>query len=135
METAQPITVSAMILCDGIATDAVTGKTTIVGSSSDFRVRQLPATLPPFAVFVKFSDLTRRVRLELQIRTADEEVIAELPPTFVDPVDPLTNIEFDARFANLEVDDIGHFFIRLLADSLYIMDVRFTVSFEEAENA
>jgi hypothetical protein len=128
MADAQPITVTAMILCDGVARDDLAGKTTIVGCSTGFRVEEMPTVLPPFAVYLMFSDVTRKVRLDFRIVTQSDDVIYELPPAIANTTDPLLPMESDPRFTNVKVEEVGDYFIRLLADGVFIMDLRFKVA-------
>jgi hypothetical protein len=122
-----------MILCDGVAIDQFTGKATILGVTGGFRVAQVPEVLPPFAVYIVFSDVTRKVRLDIQIVTLDEEVIHAYPPTMVEASEPLASIEFDARFTDVSIPTTDDYFVRLLADGVYMMDLRFNVALDDGE--
>jgi hypothetical protein len=133
MDKPQPISVSAMILCDGVATDSVAHKTTIVGASSGFRVLEFPTVLPPFALYVAFSEVTREVELQVQIVDPDDNVIHELPPAHIRSDRALVTFEYDARFADVEIQRSGHYFVRLLADQIYIMEKRFVILYGDEE--
>ncbi len=69
--------------------------------------------------------MTRKVRLDLRIVNTEDDVIYELPPTMVEATDPLYTLEFDSRFTDVNIEKPGDYFIRILADGVYIMDVRF----------
>src|SRR4051794_13265734 len=102
MDTPQPISVSAMVICDGVATDNVTGRATIINTTRGFSLGGDSESLN-FAVYLALSDVTRKVRLDIQLVSSDDEIIYELPPFVVEAKDPFTTVEFDARFTGVEI--------------------------------
>ncbi len=126
-----------MIICDGVAIDdavlPVKPPLLAVPVDSASRISRPYFLLLPCTSF--FSEVTRKVRLDLRIVTTDDDVIYELPPTMVDATDPLYTLEFDPRFTDVNIEKAGDYFIRLLADGVYIMDVRFTVWLNDEDDA
>lgn len=121
---AQPPFCLAMLLCDGVHVDSLTGRVAILGSSDEFSSSRYPLRLPQLLIYAELSGARGRCELSaelLQIEAAslDRRILARavIP---VEHTKPERTFRVQFRFSDLELPEPGEYAIELKADGTYV---------------
>jgi len=126
MPTEKPLC-QALIVCDQLITDAVTGKKTVVGIFNNLGAAQFPCVHPKFCVYVALTNGQGDCAVELRlVNEANQNVIvrAQGKISFKSPADML---ELNFEFVNVRFPEPGPHTLELYCDEELLTERRFTV--------
>lgn len=123
MSPEDPI-VHAMLLCDHVHYDEVSGKHTILGVCDAIGRREFPAELDGATIYLCLTNMNGRYAVELAWLRGDTE--AELarfaPPGVVTSSDPLARISIDGALSGLPLPAPGRYVLRLWVNGHHLHD-------------
>lgn len=124
-------TVLAMIICDTVIDDRISGKKSLIGLFDAIATTHLPCVVNELHVFVAVTDGYGAMPMKLRcVKTAtDEEVFRS--ETEVRFPDPLSVVELNLGFRGGEFPDAGEYRFQLLADQTILCERKFHVSLVE----
>ncbi len=70
-----PPTCKAILLCDGIIVDALTGKVTLVGIFEHFNLRSLPGKTVPAQIFLQLTNAKGKYAIKIEVHDLRDDVI------------------------------------------------------------
>ena len=117
--------VLAMVLCDQVITDRMTGKQSLIGMFSRVHARQFPAAHPQLCVFVMLTGGHGKTELQIRIVHANED----RPPIVegrggVDFKDPRAIANLALQFHGLMFPRPGEYRVQLLAHGELLREAR-----------
>lgn len=116
---------TAVILCDAVHRDPVTGKNTLLGTFSTITSRRFPATHAAMCAYVVLTDGVGRSDLALRIDAADETSPPIAEAQFdVDFDDPRQTFEIVVRFADVGVSKPGEYRVVLSCGDEVLLERR-----------
>ncbi len=126
---ASPPRVRALLFCDAVVRDPITGKSTLVGVFGQLGATEFPAVQEPFEAFVLLTGLNGRYRFHL-------EILSEDLATVIERIDLSEPIDFDtplAEFAaSVALDSVvwpspGRYTVRLVYNGRIADETALTV--------
>jgi len=125
MQTAYPL---AMVFCDMIHRDPLTGKRTLLGCFSELRATHFPYVHAMMATYVAFTDVRGQVVAKVRIVDVDEEH----GPLFeqqasVNVVDQGTVAEADALMPGVRFPTPGVYTVQFFVDARFLRERRLPV--------
>jgi hypothetical protein len=121
-----PINLTALVICDTISTDDLTGRVSALNIFHSLFAPDFPHELPPVAVYFSFSEVRRRVALLLELVDSEDNVLQSIPTEVIAP-DPVAVVHGSVRFVGVKIEGPGSYFVRLFANGVYIMEKRLFV--------
>jgi hypothetical protein len=118
----------AIIICDSVYRDGVTGKATLLGLFSRIHAKTFPVIHPQLFVFVSLTDGRGQMEAELRLveRETNEQVMSLRGPiAFPTPLD-VVEMVFDVR--NLKFDAPGNFVFEFRCGGEILGQRRFEVT-------
>lgn len=117
--------VLALLVCDQIITDRITGKVSLIGMFSKVHGRRFPAAHPTMSVFVAMTDGHGRTELTIRIVDANEA----RPPIVegrgaVDFKDPRAIAHLALQFNGLRFPEAGPYRVQLWAEQELLREAR-----------
>jgi len=130
MPSVQPH-VLAMIICDMVIDDRISGKKSLIGLFDAIATTVLPCTVNELHVFLAMTDGygTMNARLRCVKAASDEELFNTVQE--VRFPDPLTVVEINLVFCACEFPDAGEYRFQLYADETLLCERKFHVSLVE----
>jgi len=123
--------VLAMVICDMVIDDRISGKKSLVGLFDAIATTVLPCTVNELHVFLALTDGygTMKTRLRCVKAASDEELFTtEQEVSFPDP---LTVVEMNLGFCGCEFPDAGEYRFQLYAGGTLLCERKFHVSLVE----
>jgi hypothetical protein len=120
--------VLAMIICDMVIDDRISGKKSLVGLFDAIATTVLPCTVNELHVFLALTDGygSMKTRLRCVKACSDEELFTtEQEVSFPDP---LTVVEMNLGFCGCEFPDAGEYRFQLYAGQSLLCERKFHVS-------
>lgn len=129
----QPCTphVLAMVICDMVIDDRISGKKSLIGLFDAIATTDLPCTVNELHVFLALTDGygTIKARLRCTKASTDEELFNTVQE--VRFPDPLTVVEINLGFCGCEFPEAGEYRFQLYADQTLLCERKFHVSLVE----
>jgi hypothetical protein len=111
----------AILLCDQVIIDAMTGKASLVGLFDRFNLPTFPGTIPPFWAFLQLVDGIGRYSLTIEVDDLRENAIfARLPPVVVEFPERVNRVNLPIRVGGLPLPHPGVYDFIVLADGQLI---------------
>ncbi len=129
MATNKPLPdVLALLVCDQIITDRLTGKQSLIGMFSKIHTRGFPATHPQLSVFVVLTDGHGATDLTIRIVDANDE----RPPLVegkgkVNFKNPRAVANLALQFHGLRFPEPGEYRVQLYAEAQLLREARLTL--------
>jgi hypothetical protein len=123
----------AMVPCDTVAQDMIYERLILAGTRSNWVMGRFPAAMPPFCIYLAFTELRGSVTLEIHLLDSTLALMKATEPIAVVCDDETLIVEAIAMFTNVRIPQAVHYFLRLFADKVYIMDMR--VMIRQKENS
>ena len=111
----------ALLVCDTVIEDRLTGKKTLVGLFDRVHVRSLPWVHPAMSVFVSLTGGRGEYPCEVVCRFADESVVAFSAKGKVVLRDPRQVVDLIFRLSGVRFEKTGLWWMHFLVDSVPIM--------------
>jgi hypothetical protein len=123
--------VLAMIICDMVIEDRISGKKSLIGLFDAIATTVLPCTVNELYVFLALTDGygTLQIRMRCVKASTDEELFNTTQE--VKFPDPLTVVEINLGFCNCEFPEAGEYRFQLYADQSLLCERKFHVSLVE----
>ena len=106
--------VLALLICDTVITDAMTGKKSLIGIFNSIAVAKFPHIIPQMNIFASLSNLEGEVEVKLKLIAGNEDVVFELPAK-VPFKTPLDAPELFFNLQNFKVNSPGTYELQLIA--------------------
>jgi hypothetical protein len=129
LEKEAPLSVNvlAMILCESVSVDPLSGKEHLHGPFGVMVAESTPLQVT-FVVYMILSEVRTSIRAALKIADVEGNVIVEAKPMdFHASADPMLEVEFSTNFVDVVLPDFGHYFVQLWVNGRYIMDRRMVI--------
>jgi len=107
-------TALALLLCDTVITDAMTGKKTLVGIFNSIGATKFPHIVPQINVFASLTNLEGETEVKIRLIAGNNNVVFDLPAK-VPFKNPLDAPELVFNLQNLKFPSPGAFELQLLA--------------------
>jgi len=122
-----PLTL-AMVVCDAIWGEPLSGKASLLGIFSEFSAEVFPAVYPLIAVYVCMTDAHGKVPLELRLVDADEErePLVRVEDE-IDFPDRRAIIEWRVQMEEVEFPQPGDYRVQLFANGAFLHERRVSV--------
>lgn len=104
----------ALLLCDTVITDAMTGKKTLVGIFNSIGATKFPHIVPQINVFASLTNLEGETEVKIRLIAGNNNVVFDLPAK-VPFKNPLDAPELVFNLQNLKFPSPGAFELQLLA--------------------
>ena len=117
----------ALVVCDQIMTEVISGKHTLVGVSNNLFATRFPCHHPALCVFALLSNGQGRMKVVLRCVHAEsghEVVRLDEIATFQDP-NQVIELKFVMR--NLQFPEAGIYSVELTCDSEHVIESRLTI--------
>jgi hypothetical protein len=122
-----PITL-AMIVCDAIWVEPLSGKASLLGLFSEFAAETFPAIYPLMAVYICMTDAHGKVPVELRLVDADEEHEPLLRvEDELDFSDRRAIMEWEVQMENVEFPAPGNYRLQFIASGEFLLERRLTI--------
>jgi hypothetical protein len=123
--------VLAMIICDMVIDDRISGKKSLVGLFDAIATTALPCTVNELHVFLALTDGygTLKTRLRCVKASTDEELFSTMQE--VRFPDPLTVVEINLGFCGCDFPEAGEYRFQLYAERTLLCERKFHVSLVE----
>lgn len=105
----------ALLVCDTVITDAMTGKKTLVGIFNSMAAAKFPHFVPQMHVFVSLTNLESETEVKIKMIAGNDDTVFELPAK-VPFKNPLDTPEIIFNLQNLRVNAPGTYELQLLAN-------------------
>ncbi len=129
----QPCTphVLAMIICDVVIDDRISGKKSLVGLFDAIATTALPCTVNELHVFLVLTDGygTLKARMRCVRASTDEELFSTVQE--VKFPDPLAVLEINLGFCGCDFPEAGEYRFQFFADQTLLCERKFHVSLVE----
>jgi len=117
--------VLALLICDQIITDRISGKVSLIGMFSKVHGRRFPAAHPTMSVFVALTDGHGKTELTIRIVDANDA----RPPIvegkgYVDFKDPRAIAHLALQFNGLRFPEAGAYRVQLWAEDELLREAR-----------
>jgi hypothetical protein len=125
--------VLAMVICDMVIDDRISGKKSLIGLFDAIATNVLPCSVNELHVFLALTDGygTLKTRLRCARASSDEELFTtEQEVTFPDP---LTVVEMNLGFCGCEFPEAGEYRFQLYAGQNLLCERKFHVSLVEEQ--
>lgn len=126
--------VLAMIICDTVIDDRISGKKSLIGLFDAIGTTSLPCRVNELHVFLALTEGygRREVRLRCICSESDEELFGT--STEIEFPDPLSVVEINLGFRGCEFPEPGEYRFQLLVDQTLLCERKFRVSKVESFN-
>lgn len=104
----------ALLVCDTVITDAMTGKKTLVGIFNSIAAPKFPHVIPQMFVFASLTNLEGETEVKIKLIAGNNDVLFELPAK-VPFKTPLDTPELFFNLQNFPIKSPGTFELQLLA--------------------
>lgn len=104
----------ALLVCDTVITDAMTGKKTLVGIFNSIAAPKFPHVIPQMFVFASLTNLECETEVKIKLIAGNDDVLFELPAK-VPFKTPLDTPELFFNLQNFPIKSPGTFELQLLA--------------------
>ncbi len=104
----------ALLLCDTVITDAMTGKKTLVGIFNSIGASKFPHIVPQINVFASLTNIEGETEVKIRLIAGNNNVVFDLPAK-VPFKNPLDAPELVFNLQNLKFPSPGAFELQLLA--------------------
>jgi len=122
--------VLALLVCDQIITDRLTGKVSLIGMFSKVHGRRFPAAHPSMSVFVALTDGHGKTELTIRIVDANESRPAIVEGKgFVDFKDPRAIAHLALQFNGLRFPESGEYRVQLWSEQELLREARLELIF------
>ncbi len=123
--------VLAMIICDIVIDDRISGKKSLVGLFDAIATTALPCTVNELHVFLVLTDGygTLKARLRCVRASTDEELFSTVQE--VKFPDPLAVLEINLGFCGCDFPEAGEYRFQFFADQTLLCERKFHVSLVE----
>ncbi len=122
--------VLALLICDQIITDRLTGKVSLIGMFSKVHGRRFPAAHPTMAVFVALTDGHGKTELTIRIVDANDARPAIVEGKgFVDFKDPRAIAHLALQFNGLRFPESGEYRVQLWSGNELLREARLELIF------
>jgi hypothetical protein len=111
----------ALVVCDAIIEDKLTGKKTLVGLFDRVYALSFPCVHPAMAVFVSLTSARGRYPCEIVCRHADNATVAFAAKGNVSLEDPSQVVDLVFRLNGVRFPKPGTYWLHFLADEVPIM--------------
>ncbi len=117
--------VNAMLLCEHVHRDSLSGKHTLLGVFDEIQLSAYPGKLDAFGIYVNLTNMRGSYAIDLRwLRGDTEEELARLGPRERGAVqDPLARVELLALGTDLPLPGPGRYVLRLLVNGRHLQDL------------
>ena len=104
----------ALLVCDTVITDAMTGKKTLVGIFNALGATKFPHIIPNMNIFASLTNLEGEVEVKIKMIAGNDDVVFELPAK-VPFKNPFETPELFFNLQNFRVNAPGSYELQLIA--------------------
>jgi hypothetical protein len=123
--------VLAMIICDTVIDDRISGKKSLIGLFDAIATTHVPCVVNELHVFVAVTDGYGKMEMKLRcIKTSTEEEIFRTETEVRFP-DPLSVVELNLGFRGGEFPEAGEYRFQLYAEQSILCERKFHISLVE----
>ncbi len=109
----------ALLVCDTVITDAMTGKKTLVGIFNAIGANKFPHVIPSMNIFASLTNLEGEVEVKIKMIAGNDDVVFELPAK-VPFKNPFETPELFFNLQNFRVNAPGTYELQLIAKNQVI---------------
>ena len=104
----------ALLVCDTVITDAMTGKKTLVGIFNSIGATKFPHIIPNMSIVASLTNLEGEAEIKIKLIAGNNDVVFELPAK-VPFKNPFETPELIFNFQNFRVNSPGTYELQLIA--------------------
>lgn len=109
----------ALLLCDQILVEAVTGRTSLIGIMDRIPVEEFPARFPRCQAFLQFTDALGEYNITMEIHDlTDNSVVVRVAEFSLTIQNPLTLINLILPLPRIEIPQPGKFDVVVFANEM-----------------
>ncbi len=104
----------ALLVCDTVITDAMTGKKTLVGIFNSIGATKFPHVIPNVSIVASLTNLETETEVKIKLIAGNDDVVFELPAK-VPFKNPFDTPELIFNLQNLVIKTTGTYELQLIA--------------------